>query len=280
MAGVLALRFDIDTVRCARAGLPALLALAREEGCRFTFFVNMGRSIARRPGLRRRHKKNADIHKFRVYHKLRFHELCTTLLLNPMVGARAIDNLHQAIAEGHELGLHGGINHGLWQHTALTWNRKRVYEEVEAGLALMAKAQIPRPTGFASPGFTHPPTLIEVLRELGFNYVADQHSPDVEVLSSQSVLPNTVNTNIIGMPGNVGYIEWCIAKNISLAGMRDNFEQHLRSHRTALMYDHPSVAGQDGLERLRLLIQTARNINYSIATIGELIKHQSVAMAQ
>lgn len=38
----LAFRFDVDSVRCCRVGIPRLMKTADRLGVRFTFFLNLG----------------------------------------------------------------------------------------------------------------------------------------------------------------------------------------------------------------------------------------------
>ena len=40
-------RFDIDTHKCIRDGVPNLLEISEERNVRFTFFLNAGRAISR-----------------------------------------------------------------------------------------------------------------------------------------------------------------------------------------------------------------------------------------
>ncbi|MGD8380405.1 MAG: DUF2334 domain-containing protein [Gammaproteobacteria bacterium] len=264
------MRFDIDTIRCMRLGVPALLTLARELECSFTFFVNMGQSVTRTPWSRKT-RGSQPVTKLSVGDKLGLRDLITTLAFNPRVGARSPLVLRQAQFQGHELGLHGGSNHGLWQHHAMHWDRSRVEKEVTQGLMLMRRAGLSRPSGFASPGFTQPLELHTVLRKLEFDYVADGHLPGEGVVATSSDGLLKVNTNILGMPGNIGYLEWCMANGMNEAQMVTDFRQQLSRHQHAVMYDHPVVAGGPGLKKVRLLVHEARRMGWKIVTLQQML---------
>ncbi|MBV8632979.1 MAG: hypothetical protein JO002_00670, partial [Burkholderiaceae bacterium] len=97
--------------------MPRLLELGRRTGARFTFFVNYGRSIDRWQtfvGSAGRTVENASggHRKMPVAAKLGMRDVARTILFNPRVGARHADVLRRARDEGHEIGLHGGLNHG------------------------------------------------------------------------------------------------------------------------------------------------------------------------
>lgn len=269
-ARTLALRFDIDTLRCVREGIPGLLQIAREEDCQFTFFANMGRSIERCKAPPKTGTSHG-VTKLSSREKLGLMPLLATLLFNPRLGAVGEQILQQVAAAGHELGLHGGHNHGAWHHRASTWTDVRVRHEVEAGLAGMQAAGLPRPAGFASPGFTHPGGLDPILRSLGFSYVADRHAPDAEALTPDRDELTAVNTNVLGMPGNVGYIEWCMARRMTPAAMLDDLLARLDHRQTAVLYDHPLVAGIGGREHMRALIRGVREHGWTVTTIATLI---------
>ena len=111
-AAKLAIRFDIDTSVCLHTGVPSLLELAKQCGVQFTFFVNMGRAVDFGTIITRREQDVARADRLPAREKLGIAGLMQTVLLNPQVGLSGIPVLEQLISLGHELGLHGGRNHG------------------------------------------------------------------------------------------------------------------------------------------------------------------------
>ena len=126
--GVLALRFDVDSVTCLEKGVPALLRLGDLHGVRFTFFVNMGRSFSWRYTLGRMLRRPrggatasasagpSEPHKLSAAVKLGRMGVARTVALNPRLGRRYRSTLDLLHREGHELGLHGGSDHAAWQY--------------------------------------------------------------------------------------------------------------------------------------------------------------------
>lgn len=118
----LVLRFDIDTYRCISEGVPNLLSMAHREGIRLSFFCNMGHAVSRKELIRKSLSSLRPARTLRTTAKLPasvkldHREILRTLIFNPNVGASHQAILRQAMDDGHDVGLHGGTNHGAWQH--------------------------------------------------------------------------------------------------------------------------------------------------------------------
>lgn len=274
MHKTLALRFDIDTIKCLRDGVPALLALADRARCRFTFFINMGRAIAPRSVFGRRAASEERADKLSPYRKLGPKYFLETLFINPCVGAGHATTLQNVVAAGHELGLHGGRNHGAWQRGAMNWDSARLAEEVEWGVGAFEGAVARRPTAFSSPGFTHPAELAAVMSQTGFRYTADDHDPGREAVQAAQTPPRhplSANTNLLGTPGNVGFIEWCMARGLTPEECAGEFTSRASAFTTAILYDHPCLAGDRGIEHLGKVIDAAARDGWRIATIEAML---------
>ena len=117
-------RFDVDTHACALRGMPRLLDLAESFGARFTFFVNTGRAFSRGISL---HKKVTRLltatrePRVSAATKLGLADALTAMVFNPPVGASAPPILRVAALDGHEIGLHGGLNHATWERGVQLW---------------------------------------------------------------------------------------------------------------------------------------------------------------
>ena len=113
-----AFRWDVDHRVCVTDGLPRIRAVCRDFGVPNTFFVNIGRSTNLREwlgkGVARSKAKLADreaVHLIKKTGWPRF--LLETALARP-VGLSFVPEIQQLQAEGHELGLHGGMDHVIW----------------------------------------------------------------------------------------------------------------------------------------------------------------------
>ncbi|MDX1495289.1 MAG: polysaccharide deacetylase family protein [Longimicrobiales bacterium] len=276
MTRQLAIRFDVDTHRCVREGMPALSELGRELGVPFTFFVNMGRAVFL-PGrlMSERREPRPVAAKLPARQKLGVRRWLEAAILNPRVGAGSPDVLRAAAEAGHEIGLHGGRNHARWQREAQEWTASRVGAEIDAVLPLLRDALDGAPVrGFASPGWTTHPALPDLLAQRGFHYLADLHGPQPAsgVATEEPVGPlHTVRTQLTGEPGGVAYLEHLRACGLDDdAVVRRAMDDLAGVGPRAALYDHPYHAGVRELETLRRIVQSARDEGYRIVSMAEL----------
>jgi peptidoglycan/xylan/chitin deacetylase (PgdA/CDA1 family) len=244
----LAIRFDIDSITCITKGLPPLRHLGQKLGIPFTFYVNMGRSFDWRinGGLSKRvppPEAKAVAPKLPLLKKLQLIGLLKTVFRNPQLGRQYANDIRQCQSDGHELGLHGGDNHVLWQHAlesldetalrALLWP---AYQDFSAMFG--------QPAGFSCPGFCYNQTVFQLLEELGFHYSSDM--PGVEpflTCLAQRLYPFwQVPVNIIGQH-RVALIEQSLAEGLPRRAIVEKVVDRIRQHRFALIYGHPYVEG-------------------------------------
>jgi len=266
-------RFDVDTPRCLNEGMPALLDLAQKLGVKFTFFVNPGRAVSRHvPPSHNGSQPTAP--KLSSLRKLGWRSYVYTATINPRLSR--IDRAGQvarAVAEGHEVGLHGGRNHALWQRHAHDWHEDKVRSEIEWGMAALRGMGVTEIKSFASPGWNTPPGLEVILPDYGIDVLADDHGPECEgvtqLADGHAIL---VPTNLVGEPGGVGYLEWCTAQGLEPDDVLALFAEQFRidDKDCYVLYDHPCFAGREGLPLLRKLIQFTQSQNKRIATVTEL----------
>lgn len=278
MTRALVLRFDIDTYRCIKEGVPNLLNLAREAQVRFTFFCNMGRAISR-PHLLWKlfgdpHPRDDTItvDKLPVSIKLGYYQLLLTLLINPRVGLSHSATLRRARNEGHDIGLHGGRNHGAWQHGFLHWNHARIRREVAAGVAMYKRALGREPVLFSSPGWQGSAELNGILKSFGFAASADRHGADENEIVYESDF-RALPTNLVAEPGGVAYFESFAARNRSEKEVVEAFQDTLSDGRSLyVLYDHPCYAGIRGLSAVRQVVQCAIENDVDITTFSALME--------
>ena len=266
-------RFDVDTYLCTAKGIPNLLALARESEVSFTFFFNMGRSISRTSCLKNRVRKSQAPSgaKLSNLDKLGVTGYLITAALNPFVGKSYPDVVKATAAEGHEVGLHGGSNHGTWMVEARHWSSAKIKREVDWGLAELRKAGVDNVRSFSSPGWQGSPALHEVLAEFDINVVADLHGSHAEDIRRINGKLYDIPTNLTGEPGGIGYLEHKRAQGLSdgaiMASFRDEIE---RTKAFSVLYDHPYYCGIRELDLLRNMIDSARDMGFKLVTMSQL----------
>lgn len=287
MTRQLAIRFDVDTHRCVREGMPALVELGSRLDAPFTFFVNMGRAVSLGASVASAVGGGPDSRsvapKLPARTKLGARGWLEAALLNPRVGAGAPEVLRRAAEDGHEVGLHGGRNHARWQMEAQGWPAERLEAEIDAVLPLLREALGgERVRGFASPGWTTHPDLPRILAERGFQYLADLHGPvgphgraERSSAPSGSAPPGAgialVRTHLTGEPGGVAYLEHLRAVGLDDEAVVARARSDLRSagSRVAL-YDHPYHAGILELDTLERIVGVARDLGYRLVRMAEM----------
>jgi len=274
----LCFRFDVDSYLCAFRGVPNLVKLAKKNGVHFTFFYNMGRGIHIRSMLKAnmKQKNSPCAAKFSNIYKLGLYDYIKTSLINPMVGTSYPEAIKVAHDNGHEIGLHGGINHGDWMRNAHSWDAKRIEKEVDWGLSKLSDIGITKITSFSSPGWVAPPQLSSVLSLKGFNIIADRHGHRLEEIvkienNAENIL-NLVPTNLLGEPGGVGYIENLRASQMGDTEIIQKFRDDLEGiNQLAVIYDHPYYAGIKELSLLEAMIHEAKSMGFHLTTFNKLI---------
>lgn len=276
----LVLRFDIDTYKCIKRGVPNLLRLASEEQVTFTFFCNMGRAISRPAILRRlaraakvrsragRHEKLPTLAKLGLGHTL------FTLLCNPRVGMSCPDIVRQIDALGHDLGLHGGRNHGDWQNAFNGWSPERIRGEVSAGGMMFEKVLRRPPVLFSSPGWQGSHILDAILREMGFKASANRHGAAENGIACQNGFC-TLPTNLVGEPGGVAYFESLAARGLSGTAVIEDFRNRLNDDGDLyVLYDHPCFAGVEALDDVRRVVRSALEHGVEVTTYSQMMQRQ------
>ncbi|WP_198147360.1 polysaccharide deacetylase family protein [Gilvimarinus polysaccharolyticus] len=267
---------DIDTIACMHPGVDGLLSLARENDVKFSFFVNMGRAISYSAIIRKlvsKSNKDNQVVKLSSVDKLGFGGVLKTLLFNSKVGLSHPQMLHKIVREGHDLGLHGGKNHGTWQHNARSWGKTKLKEEVEWGFNAMTQIGLPAPNLFCSPGFTTHPDLEVVLAELGFLALADDHLEGAKLISPSLRVKDfkRINTTMLGQPGAVGYVENSMASVLFPDDVAIKVKKSFMQG-DAVLYDHPCLVGRHGLDRLSAIIKVWLGLGGQVVPLRNLIE--------
>ncbi len=256
MRPTLAIRFDVDSIRCIEEGIPNLRDVAAAYDVRFTFFINMGYSFNLRHTLRHYVEKRrarpepnddsgaAPKQSLGAMDKLGVSAILRTIILNPQLGHKyrgVFDALH---ADGHELGLHGGTDHVIWQRSLLELSDKELRDLFRPAFETF-KEWWGSPTAFASPGFVHDHRVLALLDEYDFEYSSDMSGdepfrPDTEAGHQYNHFQIPVT---VAGAGNVPIIEESLAQGMGEGDIVDRCVSVIESQAHAVLYGHPFVEG-------------------------------------
>lgn len=292
---MLAFRFDVDSVQCLRKGVPRLREVADAKGVRFTFFVTMGRSfhmsstvadrwsrLARRrtrsrqglnrgrQGLTRNSPPDECTHALPVTRKLGWLGLLELVALNPHLGRKYRDEIDALHRDGHELGLHGGTNHAVWQRTVHRLDAGQLDALLRPALDEFA-SRYGRPQGFASPGFEWNEHVLGLIDQEGFVYASDMTGEEPFRPQDEKGGRHRhyqVPVNVVGK-GRVPVIEQGLALGHGARGVADEAVAQIRDRRFALIYDHPYVAGVHNAVLARIIERVEGD--YDIVTVAEYL---------
>ena len=271
----LAIRFDVDTHLCMSKGVPNLIELANTHEVKFTFFINTGKAISYKEIfkslLRRNSMPNAAEH-LTAIEKLGLKEYLRLLFLNPKVTTGNENIVADLIDQGHEIGLHGGINHASWQMRACHWDEEKVLENVRWGVSQLSSLGVKEVSGFSSPCWEHPKYLAGILSKLGFKCIADEHGYDFnkkEILSSKIA---SIPTCMTAEPSGVAYFENLYARHLTMAEKSNIITKQLDAVEDFIVvYDHPYFLGIHDLPTLDLTLKIANKLGFKIVPMRELI---------
>lgn len=244
----LAIRFDIESTTCLERGVPGLLSLARRFGVKFSFYVNMGKSFNLKENFRSRLRGTKGAAGERVFKlslktKLGLVGILKTVFWNPELGKAFLRTLERIRNDGHELALHGGMNHALWQHAVLGMSRHEVAELLLPACRKFEKA-FGAPQGFSSPGFQFSACVLDVLDELGFAYSTDMagETPFRTKFEGKDYRIWQVPVNVIG-GSHIPIIEESLAMNCTYDDTCSRVINEIMKREFALLYGHPYVEG-------------------------------------
>ena len=256
----LAFRFDVDSVRCCRVGIPRLMEAADRLGVRFTFFLNLGltfnwthtlRHVARRQ-VRRATPGTPRPPSLPTLAKLGVSGVLETVLLNPRLGRRFRTTFGRLFEAGHELGLHGGTDHARWQR-ALGDLSDRQLDDLMRPAYESFRRDYGKPRGFASPGFRHDDRVLRLTDGYGFEYGSDMagERPFRPRVGGRELAHYQVPVNVAGQD-TVPLVEQMLALGRSDEEIVQAAARAIRARHFALMYGHPFVEGvrADLIERI------------------------------
>ena len=276
------LRFDVDTPRCIKKGVPNLIRLSKILDVPFTFFINMGHGTSRWSFIKKmlpfRSKSITQTpEKLSNLKKLGLWDYIVMALINPQVGNSHPDIIKSLKKAGHEVGLHGGLNHGEWQNESHSWEKQKFFKEIIPALDSLTQFLGEKPLGFSSPGWCGSNDLNAILESLDFHYVADAYGENLKKITSvkNEFKLLQVPTNILG-DGGVAYLESLRAKNMDDNAIIKDFSSKLDERVFAVLYDHPYYAGIQELSIMESIINLARSKGFQIVTLKTLVEKRNL----
>ena len=271
-------RFDVDTPKCIKKGVPNLISLSKKLDVPFTFFINMGRGTSRWSFIKKIipfGSKSIPHTTFKLSNlkKLGLWDYFIMALFNPQVGNSHPHIIKSLKKAGHEVGLHGGSNHGEWQNESHSWGNQKIFKEIIPALNSLTKFLGERPLGFSSPGWCGSNDLNTILESLDFYYVADAHGENLKTITYAQNASNLLQipTNILGN-GGVAYLESLRARNMNDNEILKDFSSKLDERFIAVLYDHPYYAGIQELPMMKMMVDLVRSKGFQIVTLKTLVE--------
>jgi peptidoglycan/xylan/chitin deacetylase (PgdA/CDA1 family) len=265
-----AFRWDIDHRVCATDGLPRIRKACRDFGVPNTFFVNMGRSTNLfewiGSGMARSKAKLADREAVHLIKKTGWPRFILETALARPVGLSFVPLLQELQAEGHELGLHGGMDHVIWSRRFYDLPNQVLETDVEQSYRHFVR-HFGKPAGFSSPGFYSDERVMALLDRLGFMYNGDAigGEPFRATVGGRPVGHWTIPVTLSG-PRTIPFLEYHGAKGTPMVEVFRQLNQHLDEHDNVVMYGHPCYEGvRDNI--LRQVFATALERGFRFVTM-------------
>jgi peptidoglycan/xylan/chitin deacetylase (PgdA/CDA1 family) len=268
------LRWDIDHLYGLEKGVPRIISVCNEFNVKCSFYINLGKSFDFREwmfkSLKKSYIKLKDPVSINIIQKLGYFRSLQLIALNPKVGLSRIDLLRQIIVEGHELGLHGALNHMLWSRRLDDFSINEVDQMLEQAVFIFKKELGINIIGFAAPGFRWSRASLTCLDRIGFAYSGDQwgDKPFYPRLNGTTFKHMCLPVTLIG-PNTVPIIEYHAALG------KDNDEiaaivcREIGKKDFAVLYGHPVFEG--------LKVDILRKIfNFALENGYKVLKHEEI----
>jgi peptidoglycan/xylan/chitin deacetylase (PgdA/CDA1 family) len=281
---IFSLRWDIDHLHCLEKGVPNILSVCREYSIKCTFFINLGKSLNFKEWFFKSFSKSVnkltDVESINIIKKIGFYNLLKILILNQNVGLKRLDILHRIIDEGHELGLHGGMNHMLWSRDIKNFTEDEINSILDESIEHMDKNVGQKIFGFAAPGFAWSIGTIRSLERKGFAYTGDIEGKEPFYPRINNNLFNImcIPVTVIG-PNTIPFIEYYAAKGKTDNEISGLVFESISKKKFAVLYGHPSFEGLK-TKILGNIFEYIKNNNYKVLTHKEIFyyfKNHSLA---
>ena len=240
-------RWDVDHRVCITDGIPRIRAACRDFGVPNTFFVNLGRSTNLREwlgkGVTRSRAKLADREAVHLIKKTGWPRFVLETALSRPVGLSFVPELQALQAEGHELGLHGGMDHVIWSRRFHELPDQTLEADLAESYAHFVR-HFGKPAGFSSPGFYSDDRVMEFVERREFLYDADGigGEPRRAAASGRVLRHWTIPVTLAG-PRTIPFLEYHGARGTPEAEVMRQLHAHLESRDLVVLYGHPCYEG-------------------------------------
>jgi hypothetical protein len=193
-----------------------------------------------------------------ISQKLGILYILKTLLFNKKM-YKYRKEIKSIIKSGQILGIHGGKNHKTWEKYASTWNYEKIFAEIKWAQGKIKKV-LPDIdlTNFSSPAWQSSENVILACERLGFKNIYD--SRNGKMIDSNNKKIRIINTELCESINGIGYIEYLIAQGYEHKKIVDNIINQLRRNEgKVILYDHPCIAGDQGIKILSSVIDWCKN---------------------
>ena len=272
----LVFRFDIDTHKCIRDGVPQLLDVSEMYNVPFSFFLNTGKAISFYDSIKTllcaEQQENEEVVLMSALQKLGMRDYLIAALINPNLISYKKQVL-RLLSSKCEVGIHGGKNHAKWQYHAKTWSEDRIRKEITFAVDKIRKIYPEYQLGgFASPAWNSPNDMLRILKEQGFTYCADLHGKYINpVKEGNTERISVIGVNLLGEPGGVAFWENCRARGMSDEEICNQVCSTIEKNEITVVYDHPYYAGVKEIKCIEKIIDEVQKLNCSIVTVESLI---------
>lgn len=278
-----AFRWDVDHRVCVTDGIPRIRDVCRDFGVPNTFFVNLGRSTNLREwlgkGITRSKAKLADREAVHLIQKTGWPRFLLETALARPVGLSFITELQALQVEGHELGLHGGMDHVVWSRRFRELPDAVLEADVERSYGHFVR-HFGKPAGWTSPGFYSDARVMALLDRLDFAYNGDAigGEPFRAEVGGRRVRHWTIPVTLAG-PRTIPFLEYHGARGTPEADVFAELHRHLEERDQVILYGHPCYEGvRDGL--LRKVFAAVLEHGFRFATMERMAERLHAATAQ
>jgi hypothetical protein len=175
--------------------------------------------------------------------------LLETALARP-VGLNFIPALHALQEEGHELGLHGGMDHVVWSRRFRELPDPVLEADVEESYGHFTR-HLGKPNGFSSPGFYSDARVMRLLDRMGFDYDGDAigGEPRPATADGRRLRHWTIPVTLSG-PRTIPFLEYHGARGTPEEQVLGELDRHLEGRDLVVLYGHPCYEGvREGILR-------------------------------
>jgi peptidoglycan/xylan/chitin deacetylase (PgdA/CDA1 family) len=247
-------RWDVDHRVCVTDGLPKIRSVCRDFGVPNTFFINVGRSTNLREwlgkGVARSRAKLADRDAVHLIKKTGWPRFILETALSRPVGLSFMPVFHEMQHEGHELGLHGGMDHVVWSRRFHELPEEFLVADVEESYRHFQR-HLGKPAGFTSPGFYSDERVMRLVDRLGFQYDGDAlgGAPRRAEAGGRKLRHWTIPVTLAG-PRTIPFLEYHGARGTPEPEVFAELNHHLEANDLVVLYGHPCYEGiREGLLR-------------------------------